>query len=34
MGQIIWTGLGIILAIIAIYSVIQTTRQKPHHENK
>ncbi len=33
MGQIIWTGLGIILAIIAIYSVIQTSnKHKPHHE--
>ena len=33
MGHIIWTGLGIILAISAIYSVIKTTKyKKPHHE--
>jgi len=31
MGQLIWTGLGIILAIVAIYSVIEAN-SKPHHE--
>jgi len=32
MGQIIWTGLGVILAILAIYSVIQTSNKTPQHE--
>jgi len=31
MGQLVWTGLGIILAIIAIYSVIQISHN-PKHE--
>jgi len=28
MGQLVWTGLGIILAIIAIYSVIQVSSKQ------
>ncbi len=34
MGHIIWTTFGVILAILAIYSVIQTSKHKPRHENK
>jgi hypothetical protein len=30
MGHLIWTGIGIILAIIAIYSVIQVSKKSPH----
>ena len=31
MGQLIWTGLGIILAIVAIYSVIEAN-SRPYQE--